>query len=1184
MKLNSNLLGKMNTFHCGGLEFNSNFDSGNLGQVDSVPCMIEDYKPTSVDSSIFVKEFRLYTRPDCGGTIYENGNRTWFFFGVRGGEPKERIQFHMMNLNRQAKLYSQGMHPVMRIGIHGKWERIKDKPTYTVEEDNFVLTFIHRVPENPEISIYYAFTYPYTCADLEEYLQKLDRKHKKSGKIIDVLVSTINNDNDLKKKSQTVIALKKKSEENTTAKCDAMAKASVASDESESQSEELRKAGESDSSSNDVGPINISRTDFGDNSSNSRSSDEYVTATSSSETTSDPPSVNASSSSTSVSSPNNDCRNEIYYHRELLIYSLQGRKVDFLTITSFHGITEEREPRPENLFPDLNQERCHVFTNKKVIFLSSRVHPGETPASFVLTGFINLLLDKKSVVAAKLRSLYIFKIVPFLNPDGVYNGMYRSDTLGQNLNRVYLSPNLKTQPTIYAAKKLIRYYHYGYDKAETCESAILNIEDLYDQFNPMPRRTGIKENCSEFTTTPSFNSEITEPENFSAKDSSSSGDDIKGDNNSVETIKSNEISSSSSANQTAQTSEASLLFQDIKNPLNNNLSKPLKLASNKFNSINSKEMFRPRSAKSETISYGKTSVKKTSTKKESKLRSRSPINSLTGSQKKAPAHFYNKNISAEFQDANDNMLISDDNSNMFLYIDLHGHASKKGVFMYGNHLPNSNEAVECMLLPRLMSMNSHHFHFDACNFSERNMYLKGKRDGLSKEGSGRVAIYKAIGLIKSYTLESNYNTGKIVNVLPPKGKDVTVKSTPKTPPKYSPSIFEEVGRALGPSILDLTSSNPISRLGNSDFRTLQGLRNSLKTEIDRSFSRSHLPAKATRVKIKRMKNNYSRTCSTQIDALKENKALYDLSWDIPSGSNIASITITHSSSNPTATTSNTTHRPNSSPSATQSCESVKVGAGTAKMHAKNTKKIQIKSQNIFGKKESSSSMTKKLKVLCEASTSSGVSKFQSIKGTGDQQIQVPRKRIKVSTQSHQLPIKSASDPEGTFEETLLKVYGKSTSNLSTASSFFQTNTDISLLPEQKLKSKSDGKLKSYPTLALDSIGIDPLNIPCCSLSLKRSPKLSNSFNKSQQCSTIATTSSTTTCAATTTSTSSSDGIIKNLSRSNKNKILKKSNSLPNLSKKVTSDGTKLKKKRILKKTETTGLKRKKTRVVKNVWH
>lgn len=66
----------------------------------------------------------------------------------------------------------------------------------------------------------------------------------------------------------------------------------------------------------------------------------------------------------------------------------------------------------------------------------------------------------------------------------------------------------------------------------------------------------------------------------------------------------------------------------------------------------------------------------------------------------------------------------EEKTNLFLYIDFHGHASKKGIFIYGNHMAHPLQAVECMLLPRLMSINSHHFHFDACNFSERNMYHK----------------------------------------------------------------------------------------------------------------------------------------------------------------------------------------------------------------------------------------------------------------------------------------------------------------------------------------------------------------------------------------------------------------------------------------------------------------------------
>jgi murein tripeptide amidase MpaA len=92
-----------------------------------------------------------------------------------------------------------------------------------------------------------------------------------------------------------------------------------------------------------------------------------------------------------------------------------------------------------------------------VIFLSARVHPGETPSSFVMNGFLNFILNREDPIAITLRRLYVFKLIPMLNPDGVAHGFYRMDTRGVNLNRLYLNPTKSDHPTIYAARTLIRF-------------------------------------------------------------------------------------------------------------------------------------------------------------------------------------------------------------------------------------------------------------------------------------------------------------------------------------------------------------------------------------------------------------------------------------------------------------------------------------------------------------------------------------------------------------------------------------------------------------------------------------------------------------------------------------------------------------------------------------------------------
>ena len=61
-----------------------------------------------------------------------------------------------------------------------------------------------------------------------------------------------------------------------------------------------------------------------------------------------------------------------------------------------------------------------------------------------------------SLDAHVLRSNFVFKIVPMLNPDGVINGNYRCSLAGVDLNRNWMEPSRKMHPSIYHTKMMIK--------------------------------------------------------------------------------------------------------------------------------------------------------------------------------------------------------------------------------------------------------------------------------------------------------------------------------------------------------------------------------------------------------------------------------------------------------------------------------------------------------------------------------------------------------------------------------------------------------------------------------------------------------------------------------------------------------------------------------------------------------
>lgn len=101
--------------------------------------------------------------------------------------------------------------------------------------------------------------------------------------------------------------------------------------------------------------------------------------------------------------------------KTVLCKTLAGNDCEMVIITNFLS-------RPEDI------------AVRRAIILTSRVHPGESNASFIMHGTLEYLVSDEEG-AQYLRNNFVFKIVPMLNPDGVIVGNYRCSLSGLDLNR-----------------------------------------------------------------------------------------------------------------------------------------------------------------------------------------------------------------------------------------------------------------------------------------------------------------------------------------------------------------------------------------------------------------------------------------------------------------------------------------------------------------------------------------------------------------------------------------------------------------------------------------------------------------------------------------------------------------------------------------------------------------------------
>jgi len=108
--------------------------------------------------------------------------------------------------------------------------------------------------------------------------------------------------------------------------------------------------------------------------------------------------------------------------------------------------------RAERLGATLDGRDLDLLTfgsGEKPLWIIARQHPGESMAGWFAEGLVERLCDPQDPVARGLLSAATIRLVPNMNPDGVYRGNLRTNAAGANLNREWREPSLERSPEVF---------------------------------------------------------------------------------------------------------------------------------------------------------------------------------------------------------------------------------------------------------------------------------------------------------------------------------------------------------------------------------------------------------------------------------------------------------------------------------------------------------------------------------------------------------------------------------------------------------------------------------------------------------------------------------------------------------------------------------------------------------------